>query len=69
MITWRRYLHAYKEIAFEEIRTADFVATKLERFYAAVHRALAKTGIVGTLSNETGCAIGLRADMDALDIG
>ena len=68
MTTWRRYLHAYKEIAFEEIRTADFVATKLESFYAAFHRALAKTGVVGTLSNETGCAIGLRADMDALDI-
>ena len=68
MTIWRRHLYAYKESAFEEIRTADFVATNLESFYTAVHRGLAKTAVVETLSNGTGCAIGPRADMDALDI-
>ncbi|MAI11558.1 MAG: peptidase M20 [Rhodospirillaceae bacterium TMED167] len=68
MTAWRRDLHAYPETAFEEIRTADFVAKKLESFGIAVHRGLAKTGLVGTLTNGTGGAIGLRADMDALDM-
>ena len=68
MTTWRRYLHAYKEIAFEQIRTADFVATKLERFDIAGHQCLEKMGVVETLSNGTGGAIGLRANIDALDI-
>ena len=35
-----RLLNAYPETAFEEIRTADFVATKLERFEIAAHRGL-----------------------------
>ena len=29
---WRRDLHAHPELGFEENRTADFVAAKLEAF-------------------------------------
>lgn len=66
---WRRDLHAHPETAFEEHRTAQFVAEKLESFGIPVHRGLAKTGVVGTLKAGTGNrAIGLRADMDALDL-
>jgi amidohydrolase len=66
---WRRHLHAYPETAFDEHRTADFVAAKLEEFGIAVHRGLAGTGVVGTLKRGTSsAAIGLRADMDALFI-
>jgi hippurate hydrolase len=66
---WRHELHAHPETAFEEYRTAEFVAEKLESFGMSVHRGLAKTGVVGTLSvGESNRAIGLRADMDALDI-
>jgi hippurate hydrolase len=68
---WRRDIHAHPETAFEEVRTADFVAGKLAEFGIAVHRGLATTGVVGVLdgqSNRSGRAIGLRADMDALHI-
>ena len=69
MTEWRRDIHAHPETAFEEFRTADIVAGKLRDFGIQVHRGLAKTGVVGTLSvGDSNRAIGLRADMDALDI-
>ena len=67
--TWRRDIHAHPETAFEDFRTSDIVAEKLESFGIPVHRGLAKTGVVGTLKvGESNRAIGLRADMDALDV-
>lgn len=69
MTAWRHHLHAYPETAFEERRTSDFVATKLAEFGIEVHRGLAKTGVVGVLKGRgDGPSIGLRADMDALDV-
>jgi hippurate hydrolase len=68
MTAWRRDLHAHPETAFEEKRTSDIVAAKLEEFGIEVHRGLATTGVVGTLSTGTGPSIGLRADLDALDV-
>ena len=66
---WRRDIHAHPETAYEEIRTGDVVAAKLEEFGIEVHRGLAKTGVVGTLKAGNGNrAIGLRADMDALHL-
>ena len=67
---WRRDIHAHPETAFEEKRTSDIVAEKLGGWGIEVHRGLATTGVVGTLkgSGDNGRAIGLRADMDALDI-
>jgi hippurate hydrolase len=69
MTRWRRDLHAHPETAFEEVRTADLVAAQLAGCGIDVHRGLAKTGVVGTLRAGRGNrAIGLRADMDALNI-
>jgi len=69
MIAWRHAIHAHPETAFEEVRTADFVAARLESFGVDVHRGMARTGVIGTLRCGNGTrAIGLRADMDALDI-
>jgi len=69
MTAWRRDIHAHPETAFEEERTADIVAGKLAEFGIAVHRGLAKTGVVGVLSaGASERKIGLRADMDALFI-
>ena len=67
--SWRRDIHKHPELAFEEHRTADFVAEKLASFGLDVHRGLAGTGVVGTLrAGDSGRAIALRADMDALPI-
>ncbi|MEA2783346.1 MAG: hypothetical protein QOK29_4890 [Rhodospirillaceae bacterium] len=69
MTDWRRQIHAHPETAFDEHRTAAFVAEKLAEFGITVHRGLAGTGVVGTLrAGNAGRAIGLRADMDALHL-
>lgn len=71
---WRQDLHAHPETAFEERYTSNFVAARLQEAGITVSRGLAGTGVVGTLSvTKPGHggpvrAIGLRADMDALDI-
>src|SRR3954463_2929471 len=66
MTAWRRDLHAHPETAFEEHRTAAFIAKQMRSWGIDVHQGLAKTGVVGTLKRGNGPAIGLRADMDAL---
>jgi hippurate hydrolase len=65
----RRDLHKHPELAFEEARTSDVVAERLQSWGIEIHRGLAKTGVVGTLKAGTANkAIALRADMDALPI-
>ena len=67
MQEWRRDIHAHPEIAFEEHRTAQIVADKLESFGFEVETGIAGTGVVGTLRKGMGNrSIGLRADLDAL---
>lgn len=63
----RRALHAWPELAFEEVRTADTVAQSLTDWGIEIHRGLGVTGVVGIIhGREAGGALGLRADMDAL---
>ncbi|CAK0744965.1 Hippurate hydrolase [uncultured Gammaproteobacteria bacterium] len=68
MTAWRRTLHAQPELAFEEHRTAEFVARRLAEFGIEVHRGVGGTGVIGVLrGNRSGSGtVGLRADMDAL---
>ena len=70
MKAWRRDIHRHPETAFEEFRTSDIVAEKLSEWGLEVHRGLATTGVVGLLKGQkdNGRMIGLRADLDALDI-
>ena len=65
----RRDIHAHPELGFEEQRTSEIVAGKLESFGIEVHRGIGKTGVVGRLRiGNSPRAIGLRADMDCLPI-
>ena len=73
MTAWRRDIHANPELGFEETRTADLVANRLESFGIEAHRGIGRTGVVGVLRNgpradAAGRRIGLRADMDALPV-
>ena len=70
MIQWRRALHTCPETAFQEKETSDYVAERLLSFGLDIHRGLAGTGIVATIQRGAGSspAIGLRSDIDALDI-
>ncbi|MEI2416899.1 M20 aminoacylase family protein [Orrella sp. JC864] len=69
MTALRRDIHAHPELGYEEHRTADLVAAKLQEWGIPVHRGLGGTGVVGAIKGQAGespRAIGLRADMDAL---
>lgn len=67
MTKWRHDIHAHPELAYQESRTANLVASRLESFGIEVHRGLGGTGVVGTLRRgQTNRGVGLRADMDAL---
>lgn len=69
LVAIRRDIHAHPELAFKEGRTSDIVARELTAYGLEVHRGLAKTGVVGVLrKGNSGRAIGLRADMDALPL-
>jgi len=66
----RRDLHAHPELGFEEHRTAARVAEALRvAGVDEVHTGIGRTGVVGVVRgrrHDSGRAIGLRADMDAL---
>ncbi|QUS56561.1 M20 aminoacylase family protein [Pseudovibrio brasiliensis] len=69
VIAWRHHLHQTPEFGFEEVKTSDFIARKLEEFGIEVHRKIGRTGLVGVLKcGESDRSIGLRADMDALKV-
>lgn len=68
---WRRHIHQHPETAFEEVGTGDYVAKLLESWGVEVHRGMAKTAVIGIIKGKKGTStrgIGLRADMDALNM-
>lgn len=69
VISIRREIHMYPEIAFEEFRTSDLVYSYLKSLNLDVKKGVNKTGVVGDLivDNAIGTVL-LRADMDALPI-
>jgi amidohydrolase len=70
LIEIRRDIHRHPETGFEETRTAKIVADRLRSWGIKVAEGIAKTGVVGTLKGKRPGqrAIGLRADLDALNI-
>lgn len=71
MAKWRQDIHKCPETAFEEFKTADYVAGLLTGWGIEIHRGMAKTAVVGVIRGRKGSSkrsIALRADMDALNI-
>ncbi len=69
LVQWRRHLHQYPELGFQEKLTAKFVAQKLQEWAIDHQTDIAKTGIVATInSSHPGPVLAIRADMDALPI-
>ncbi len=65
----RQTIHTYPELAFEEKKTSELIIHYLNKWDIPMIRGLAKTGVVGIISNGSSKkSIGLRADMDALPI-
>jgi len=68
---YRRILHQNPQTAFEESYASDFIADKLEKWGIIFERNIGKTGIVATVEGrktDSRKSIGIRADIDALDI-
>lgn len=72
MSAWRQDIHAHPETAFEEHRTAEKIVSVLQTLgNLEIHTGIATTGVVAVLTGnlgDNGKMIGLRADIDALDI-
>lgn len=68
---WRRELHQNPQTSYEEEFASAFIAARLKEWGIPFKKGVAKTGIVATIEgrkNDSGRALGLRADIDALDI-
>lgn len=64
-----QHLHRHPEVAFEETRTAGYIADKLREWGYEVTEGIGRTGVVARLKVGDGAAsIGLRADTDALPV-
>jgi amidohydrolase len=69
LVTWRRQIHKYPELAFKEVKTADFVVSKLQEWSINYEANIAQTGVVATINSPfSGPVLAIRCDMDALPI-
>jgi len=70
LVAIRRQIHAHPETCYEEFQTAALVAAKLGEWGIACTTGVGGTGVVATLTGKRpgNRSIGLRADMDALNI-
>lgn len=69
LVEWRRHLHQYPELSFEEEQTCRYVCTQLENM-GLTTEVVANTGVVATVSGvePSSRVVALRADLDALPI-
>lgn len=69
VIEVRRVIHMHPELSFQEIKTSELVAKKLEELGIEVQKGIGKTGVIGILKGgKPGKTVALRADMDALPL-
>ena len=70
LTAWRHDFHQHPETAFEEQRTSARIAALLGEWGFEVTTGIAGTGVVAALDGQQGegKTIGLRADIDALEV-
>lgn len=69
LIDWRRHLHQYPELSFEEYETSNYVYDELNSFGGLELSRPTKTSVMARLIGEKpGKVVAIRADMDALPI-
>lgn len=66
----RHYLHAHPELSFQELQTATYIQSCLDRWHIDFEKGIAGNGIVGVINGKIPekKTVGLRADIDALPI-
>ena len=68
IVAYRRHLHKYPELSFQEKETSKYISEILEQANIKHTKGWAKHGIVAEIGPSTKRSIALRADMDALPI-
>ncbi|MCS7189303.1 MAG: amidohydrolase [Bacteroidia bacterium] len=69
LVYWRRHLHQYPELSFEERETQHFILTELSKLSDIRLKKAAGTGVIADLvTDPQGPWVALRADMDALPL-
>lgn len=69
LVATRRDFHRHPELSFQERRTAEIVAHRLEELRWKVTSGVAETGVVGLLEGSgPGKTVMIRVDIDALPI-
>ncbi len=70
LVSWRRHLHMNPEPSMQEHETAAFAAERLRQMgIDRVTEGIGRTGVVGLVRGRRAKTVGLRADMDALELG
>ncbi len=71
VVKFRRHLHMYPELSFEEEKTSIFISEKLKEHHIDHETGWGGHGIVALIKggkNNTNATVALRADIDALPI-
>ena len=64
---WRRHLHQYPELSFQEFKTTEYIIDQIKDLTDLTYERVSPTGIVARLKgSKPGPVIALRADIDAL---
>ena len=63
-----KHLHSNPELSWQEFKTSNLLADKMEGLGFKVTRNFAKTGVVSIFKNGKGPVLMIRADMDALPV-
>jgi len=63
-----KHLHANPELSWQEYKTSDLLAEKMEELGFSVTKGFAKTGVVSIYKNGKGPVLMIRADMDGLPV-
>lgn len=63
----RRYLHQHPELSLKEYKTTEYIISVLKDIGVSFYQVL-DTGVIATLSGNSGTTLGFRADIDALPV-
>ncbi len=69
LVAWRRHLHMHPEGSMQEHETAAYVVEQLRSHgVQSIKAGVGKTGVVALIRGKGSKTVGLRADMDALEL-